>query len=170
MSNAISPRPEPPYEPERQIAIEEQSLARHIEWNRHADTKTSFVFAAATGMLGTLAAGLPPLSDLTDWQWAALALSALPLAVSLLLCVAATFPQTRGPRSLLFFGDIASRELKEYQLAVRARSAEDYLLDLTAQCHRNSQIAASKYAHVRRAIKALFLSVVPWLVTIWMFY
>lgn len=151
-----------------QIPIAESMLSRLLEWIRAVDTKTPLVIAIATGMLGVIAAVAPTPADLTLRSSLGMALGAVPLLGSLVLCLKATFPQTRGPLdSLIFFGGIATRSAEQFRDAVQKRTQEEYLLDLLAQCHRNAEIAASKYADLKRALYWLAASIPFWL---WVIY
>ena len=150
------------------IAIAEGTLSRLLEWIRAVDAKTPLVIAIATGMLGVIAAVAPKPGDLALRSSLAIALGAIPLIGSLVLCLMATFPQTRGPLdSLIFFGGIAKRSAQQFLDAERKRTQEEYLADLLAQCHRNAEIAASKYADLKRALYWLAASIPFWL---WVIY
>lgn len=45
-----------------------------------------------------------------------------------------------------------------------------YLADLNAQCHRNAQIASTKYRAVQSGMKWLFVSVPLWLLACYFLY
>jgi len=154
------------------VSILEDNLTRQLGWIVVADSKASFVFAIDTAMLGVLAA----VSTRIGSAWAvvpavftAFAL-AFGLATLLLLCFA-SFPRTKGPKnSLIYFGGIASRDTDQFRDAISQMSLESYTTDLVAQCHRNAEIASLKFTWVHRAIIALYLSVLPWLVAILLLY
>ena len=94
--------------------------------------------------------------------------AALP-ALSLWFCVKATSPQVHGPgKSLIFFGGISERDVGEYNRDLASLTQQQFLQDLSLQCHRNSVIAASKYRCVGRAMKALVWGVLPWLVGVYL--
>lgn len=166
----VSPPPDQPYHPDTpesladQVRLQEQALDRLLDWIRAADTKTSTIMAIDTGMLGIVIALLPASKsgDVTTLSW--VGVGCFTLALSLTLCAVATFPRIKGPQnSLVYFEGIAARTPAEYARAVESRSSRDYLADLTAQCHRNAEIAATKYRNVQRSILCLLVGIGPWL-------
>lgn len=149
----------------------EANLERLLGWIAAADAKTSTVFAFSTAMLGVFAGLLPRADSWTRLSAFCSLIAAVLLALSLLFSTFAAFPRTSGPRgSLLFFGGIADRTAESYLQDLKAASHDTYLEDLARQCHRNAQIAQSKYAWVRRAMAALYLSVLPWIAGIFLLY
>lgn len=95
----------------------------------------------------------------------------VPQCLSLLYCALATFPQTKGPAgSLIFFGGIASRSPEQHRADVAHLTREAHLADLTAQCHRNAQIASLKYRRVRSGTAWLFIGIAPWIYAIFHLY
>ena len=146
------------------IDRQEASLGRQLDWIRAVDGKTPLLLGLATALLGAIAAVAPAPSKISTIQAACAIAAAIPLLLSLVFCVFATFPRTSGPAdSLLFFGCISRLAPAMYQARVRSRTDDEYLTDLVAQTHRNAQIANSKYASVRRATLWLFVSIPPWL-------
>lgn len=147
------------------IDRQEASLGRQLDWIRAVDGKTPLILGLATALLGAIAAIAPAPSKISTLQAACAIAAAIPLLLSLVFCVFATFPRTDGPAdSLLFFGCIARMALAKYQARVRSRTDDEYLTDLVAQTHRNAQIAHSKYASVRRATLWLFVALPLWLI------
>lgn len=156
---------------DKKLAVMETTLARLLSWIGAADSKTGMVLAIDTAMLGTLAALAPRYSDWTACPAAASATAGALLGMSILMLSLASFPRMEGPRgSLIFFGEIGKAECDVFVRAIHARSADEYLADLATQCHRNAQIACQKYAWVRRALLALYLSLPPWLIAISLLY
>lgn len=150
------------------IELQERNLDRLLDWIRAVDTKTPIVMAIDTAMLGVVIALLPEprVSTAQTVFWIAFGSSSLVLG--LLLCALATFPQMAGPKnSLIFFGGIAGHTQADYARAVAGRSANEYLDDLNTQCHRNAQIALSKYKQVQRAVFWLLFGIGPWLITVY---
>jgi len=149
----------------------ETTLQLLLDWIAAADSKTNTLFGFATAMLGVLVAVAPPASG---WDLTAALLTgvaALLLATSLLLASLAAFPRTAGPEgSLLYFRGIVTRDAASYLQAVRDASGGDYLEDLANQCHRNAEIADTKFLWIQRAMIALYLSVLPWLAALYFLY
>ena len=145
-------------------AFLESNLVRQLAWIAAADSKSPFIFALDTAILGFLAAVSPKSTD--AWS-AAPAFFATFTAIfglaSLLFLSFAAFPRTKGPKdSLIYFGDIAQRDTTQFAEAVFRLSHETHLADLAAQCHRNAVVASLKFKWVQRALVALYLSVPPW--------
>ena len=154
------------------IGFLEKNLARQIAWINAADSKISFVFAIDTVMIGLLAAVSPKAAG--GWTVAPAIFAAFATVfglASLIFLSLASFPRTKGPRSsLIFFGGIAQRDADQFRKAASEMSAEAHFNDLCAQCHRNAEIAERKFAWVQRALLALYLSVAPWFVALYLLY
>src|SRR3954467_9109350 len=90
----------------------EANLARQLGWIAAADSKTGFVFALATAMLGFLAAAAPRHGQWTPEGVTTSVLASGALLISIGCLSAAVFPRTRGPKlSNIFFGAIANRDV-----------------------------------------------------------
>jgi hypothetical protein len=168
---STTPAPDPPSDDvlEVQIGRAEKTLDRLLEWIRAVDTKTPVVMAVDTAMLGVLAALAPSPDQFGATTWLCIAFGSVALIVSLGLCAMATFPQTKGPEgSLIYFGGIAARSAEAFAQAMYEQTNTQYLDDLLRQCHRNAEIAANKYARVRRALFWLVGGIVPWLATLYL--
>jgi hypothetical protein len=149
----------------------EKIFERLLGWITAADSKIGSVFAFSTVMLGILAGLFPKAGGWTPAAGSFAVAASIFLCISLLFSTFAAFPRTSGPGgSLLFFGGIASRKSDSYLQELRAVTVDSYLEDLALQCHRNAQIAERKFLWIRRAMVALYLSVVPWLVAIFLLY
>ena len=158
-------------DPHQKVEFLERSLDRLLGWIAAADAKLSTFFAIDTAMLAVLASLLPRPNCWTLLSGVSAALSGALLITSLGMLAAAAFPRTAGPkRSLVYFGGISDREFGQYWTDVDQITVPRYLNDLAQQCHRNAQIARSKYEWVRRAALALFLGVWPWLVAVFELY
>jgi len=145
------------------IAWTEAELARLLEWVRAAESRLALVLPLSTAMLGALAVLAPTASKWTMVSGIAASFAALLLVLSIAFAACASFPRTTGPRgSLIYFGGITDRELKQYKNEVKSMTAESYLEELIRQCHRNAQIAERKYAWVQRSMACLFLAALPW--------
>ena len=154
------------------ISFLESNLARQLGWISAADKKASFIFGIDTAMLGVLAAISPAAGK--DWSVAPATMATLALffgVTALLFLCFATFPRTTGPKgSILFFGGIANRSSKQFEDAVTQLTQESYIQDLSLQCHRNAEIADCKFDWVRKAQLALYISVLPWGIAIFLLY
>jgi len=154
------------------VTLLESNLERQLHWIQTADNKAAFAFGMSAAMLGLLAAIAP--NSTREWATipAVLASFAVVLNVAALLFLSfATFPRTTGPKgSLIYCGTIAERNVDQFSDAIRSLSADEYLLDLSAQCHRNAEIAALKFKWAQRAMLALYFAIAPWVVALWLLY
>ena len=154
------------------VSLLEANLMRQLQWIAAADTKAAFVFSLTTAMLGLLAAVAP--DNAADWNARSaiatviVVMCALVVLASLSLCA---FPRTSGPAgSMVFCGGVANLSEPEFRAAACALSHEAYANDLASQCHRNAVIAAEKFRWVRRAIIAMYVALIPWVLAIWWLY
>lgn len=153
------------------VARQELVLSRLLEWIRAADSRLRLVLPLSTAMLGALAVLIPPLPGWTVLGGVAAAGAAVFLVLSIAFAAFASFPRTNGPLgSLVYFGGIVSKDLGQYEAAVKAQAPEEYLEDLTRQCHRNAQIADRKFAWLQRSIGCLFAAAAPWTLAIFILY
>lgn len=158
-------------EEETAIARAESELDRLLVWVRSAESRLALILPLSTAMLGALAVLAPHASKWTvgGGITAAFAITFLLLSIAFAAC--ASFPRTTGPKgSLIYFGGITTRELPQYETAVRSMTPEAYLNDLINQCHRNAQIAERKYAWVQRSMTCLFLAALPWGLALFILY
>jgi hypothetical protein len=153
------------------VAFFEKTLERLLEWIRAADAKIPPVAAISTSMLAVIAALFP---DANNWDLISVGagiLAIIPLAICLILLFLASFPQTKGPtNSLIFFEGIKINDSTTYCTKVKKMTEEEYIIDLAEQCHRNAEIAGSKYWLLKCAMKSLFLSLLPWLFFVFVLY
>ena len=154
------------------LPLLEANLARQLQWIGAADTKATFAFTLVTAMLGVLAAIAPRSpAEWTVTPAVFASLAALLGVVALLFVSFASFPRTKGPPgSLVYCGGVARRSASEFKGAVDSLSVEEYVADLASQCHRNAEIAMQKFVWVQRALLCLYISVLPWALTLWLLY
>lgn len=145
----------------------EQELARLLEWIRSADVRVAFVVSLATAMLGILLLPTLEKEGSTCMSLSAAVLAGVLLVLGILSCAAASFPRTRSPNgSLIYFGDIGKLDLEEYKSRLGSMTKANYANDLIVQCHRNAQIASIKYSWIKRSMTFVFLSFLPWSLSI----
>ena len=154
------------------IPFLEKNLSRQLHWIASADAKVTLVFALATAMLGVLAAVAP--SSPTKWCITSTVLSSIAVvleAIALLFASLAAFPRTKGPAgSLIYCAGIAERTHDGFRNALGDMSNASYAADLVSQCHRNAEVAATKFLWIHRALICLYVSVLPWAFSLWMLY
>jgi len=149
----------------------EKILELQLGWVRAADTRLSLVIPLATAMLTALAALSPMPTEWTACTAIIFALTSIFLILSIVFSSLAFFPRTEGPEgSYVFFGGIASRKREEYLKVISELTEEDYISDLSSQCHRNAEIAGIKYGWAQKAIASLLVAILPWLFTVYSLY
>ena len=159
-------------EQKERINILEKNLSRQLDWISKADSKVPFIFALNTAMLGVVAALLP--NTAFGWDIAAgyfIFFTLFLCFISLLLLALSSFPRTDGPiGSLIYFGGIIAKEIEPFTNAVESLTTSEYMEDLIKQAYRNAQIANKKYFWIQRSLFCLFLSVLPWLMAVYLLY
>jgi hypothetical protein len=154
------------------IAVLEKSLNRQLDWVKSADTKAAFSFAMNTAMLGVLAAMAPKhAASWTTLQAVFASFAAFFGFISLASLSVAAYPRTQGPKqSLIFSAGIAQRSTDQFKQAMVVLDEDAYITDLAEQCHRNAEIAITKFSWVQRAVFCMYVAVVPWAVALWLLY
>lgn len=152
------------------IEIAEKNLQRLLEWVSRFDNKSVIILGVDTGMLGVLATFAPPFKSLSSAAIMSALISFLLLGLSLLFIYLGSYPRTTGPKmSLLFWGCIGKCNFSEYKDSFLKQSDEEYLNDLLEQCHRNSEIIDEKFTNLKKAYHMLFVGLLPWTITIYLF-
>jgi len=156
--------------PERNRFME-VSLFRLIVTSNGADTKVATLIGMNTTMLALLAALITRQEIVQAWVVGLVALAALALLLSLLFLSLSSLPRTSRPaRSIVFFGAISAVPSGTFAERVRTISDEEYLEDLTEQCYRTATIATQKFRWIQRAQMAWYVSIIPWLLSVYTLY
>lgn len=156
---------------EQRIKTLEETISRLLQWIAAAEARISVVLGLDTAMLGAIAvfAPTPKMWSTSAVAFAAIAVTAL--ALSLTFLAAASFPRTNGPKqSLIYFGGIAERDPDQFLSEIKTLTADKYIDDLSRQCHRNAQIALTKFSWIKRAKIALFFGIAPWAIALFVLY
>jgi len=149
----------------------EKELSRLLGWIQVADSRMALVIPISTAMLGAIAALSPAVDLWTAKPAIACSFAVFFLVLSFIFSAFASFPRVEGPKgSVIFFGGIVAREIDQFRQSVNALDESSYQDDLINQCHINSQIAITKFTWVRRAMISLFLSFVPWAISVFLLY
>ena len=144
------------------------ALERQLGWIQAADTKMTILVPVPTAMLGVSWVSAEHVSAMSWSLTLPLVAAVVLLGLSLVFSALSVVPRTDGPSaSSIFFGKIAQMAPPEYRAMISSRSPTDYLGDLAAQVHINAQIAARKHDLIRKAMYCLFLSIAPWLATLY---
>ena len=156
---------------EKKIAMLESNLGRILGFISTADNKVTTVFALDTAMLGVLAALTPQAGCWSTFLIIFAVVAATALIVSIIMITLTSFPRTNGPvDSLIYFGSISKRDINIYQKDILTMSLDEYISDLSKQCHINATIADIKYKWIRRATISLYLAVIPWFLYLYYTY
>jgi hypothetical protein len=149
----------------------EKILDRQLAWISRADARMSLVLPLATAMLGALAALAPAPANWEILPAILSSISAILIVLAIIFSSLACFPRTEGPKSSnIFFNGIAGHEAGQYRNIMCEISEDEYIDDKCRQCHRNAQIAKSKFEWIQKALASLFLSVIPWIITVYLLY
>lgn len=149
----------------------EDILARNIAWIASADSKAAAVFGFDAAMLGVLAALTPSAERWTVPTALAAGFSALTLIASLACLGMSTFPRLTGPKgSIIFFGTACALRPKEFSDRVKKGITDELVDDVAEQAYRNAEIATGKFQCLKYAQILLFVSVIPWLLAVYLLY
>lgn len=153
------------------IQLMESNLARMIGWVCTHDSKASFVWAIAAGMLGLLAHDSVQAQQAGAYQLVLAALPALPLLGVFYFLFHGAFPRTARERSvespsLLFFGTVARLRAADFHDRINQLDTTGYLRDLSNQCLELATIVDVKFKFLKRAYLFLFISILPWAASI----
>ena len=141
-------------------------LERNLSWIAEAEVKVGVIVTINMAMLGALAAAFGTLKAVERTEPVCLGtlIPAVIIAIAIICAAISIHPKLSGPpHSFLFFGRIAQMNKTDYSIKFRQATDGELLDDLTAQIHRNAEIAASKFLWVRRSMWWSFLSVIPWI-------
>ena len=153
------------------ITLMEGLLTRHQKTNLAADTKVGTLLGIITTMLAILAALVTHLGEMPTWVVILTALTAIGLLTGLLFLSFSSAPRTSRPsHSLVYFGSISRTSVETYVERVKTVSEDEFLEDLIRQCHRTAEIATQKYVWIQRAQWAWYVSLLPWLLTVFHLY
>jgi hypothetical protein len=157
---------------QQQIEVQEKSLARFLEWIRHADSKSQIFISLNLAMIAAIVAGLPTPDKFNVRSLILLVLGAGIPVVDLIHCLHAVAPKTtsNATKSHIFFGLVQEPSAEEFHKNVNSRRIQDYLEDLNDQCFANSQIASKKYRHLKSASIWTFRCMPIWITAIYLIY
>ena len=149
------------------LQIAQWLLDKQLECIASADAKVAVVITLNTAIVAILASTYATSSN-PDLPGTLLALSAGLFTFVALFCAAMSiFPRVKGSdKSLVFFGSVAENTFADYVHTFATSTVDHFVLDITAQVHRNAEIAKAKYVWVRRSIAFSFLVVPIWVSSI----
>jgi len=131
------------------------------------DAKASAVFAIDTGMLGYLAAHIPPLASLRWWEFPVPLAAFVLTGLSLKHLYGVAFPNLKGGSgSLIYFSEISKRREAKFVDEFLAQSEPEHLKDVLGQTWRNSEILAEKFRDLNWAFIFMISSIPPWVMAL----
>ena len=131
------------------------------------DAKASAVFAIDTGMLGYLAAHIPPWASLRWWEFAVPLATLALIGLSLKHLYGVAFPNLKGGSgSLIYFGEISKKREAKFVDEFLAQSEPEHLKDVLGQTWRNSEILAEKFRDLNWAFIFMISSIPPWVIAL----
>lgn len=149
--------------------IAKDNLSRVLGFFARVDTVSSIVLALDISALALLASNAPPLKTMDGWSIFAL-VAVILISLSLYHLYRGAFPRLDGgPLSLIYFREIAARKEEEFTKEFEEQNEDFYLNDLLSQIWRNSEILTQKFTHLNYAFTFLALSIIPWLVALFVF-
>ncbi len=154
------------------LLVAQWVLERNLAWIAAAEVKVGVIVAIDTAMLGALGAAFSSSSTSshtanTTWMYLWTVGAGVAIIAGLFCAAMAVLPRVDGPlKSLVFFGRVGVLEESDYVKQFKSATDTELLKDLTAQIHRNAQIAREKFAWVRASMYWSFISVVPWFAAI----
>ena len=149
------------------IAMLENELERLLQWVRASESRIPFVVSISTAMIGALALSISGKVSIFSLKAAIIFLPFFFLVFSIGLSILAAIPKTKAlTDSQIYFGSICNLDLESYKDRARLTSENDYFDDLLNQCHRNAQIAESKYLRIRWSMICLLIAIVLWTVSL----
>ncbi len=159
-----------------------QLLDRNGQWIGVADTKAGVVLGFLVATFPVLAApALPVVQEVAKAIprnanfWAYLPVAGfIALLVLFLVAALATLVHVlmtltprltrQGKPGLIFFGDVAGQEYKQWQQRMLALDPQMLALEVLEQVYATAYIADRKHRHVRQAIRALIVTILLGLV------
>ena len=155
---------------QEKLVLAEKNLEILVEWVGRFDNKIPIVLGINSGMLGMLVTFAPPLKNWTPGLFLLSIISVLGIGIGFVFFYFSSYPRTKGPKeSLYYFGSIADKNNSEYQQAFLKRNAEEHLIDILEQCHRNSEIITEKFWCLKGAYISLILSLFFSTMTVYLF-
>lgn len=153
------------------IELLERNLARQLDWIRAADTKIAPVILITTFLLGTSVAFISRASVLSGVT-ISLAIICVGMLLYTLFCmIMVNFPRiTRHDESSIFFEGVKATDFAGFEKKIAAMTRETYFHDLSNTCYENAMIASVKFGYVKKAMIALFLAIIPWVVLVYIIF
>jgi hypothetical protein len=155
----------------------ETNLKRVHEWIVAADQKVS-IFLAFQGVLLTLL--FPNIFSWTKNNFYNFSYyNLLFLIIGIFLTIYSLYKSTSAiiPRvtkdgnkkSIIYFGDIAKFNLKDFKKATKETNNDEYEIELVEQIHISSKIATKKHSQFRDAIFTLFAGIILLIISFLLF-
>lgn len=153
----------PPLSPQDARAFATTQLDRLMGFYPRIDGKASFLLALIVTMLGVMAINFP-IQKIGSPRGCAGIIAALLLVLSLWRLCYVFFPHlTSGEKlSLIYFGDIAREQWREYHNSLASVSEQELIEDITCQIWRNSKILKIKFDETQAALIFMIMALPFW--------
>ena len=146
------------------VADARWTLERQLAWISSAEVKVAVVVTVLIAMLAGLGAVYMGVPKKSAWAIGSTGACVFMATVAMWCAAMALKPNLSGPSSsLLYFGKISAFAEPDYSDKFSKATDAELPADLTAQIHRNAEIAGAKHKWVGRAIMIAFMAAVPWL-------
>ncbi|WP_420561411.1 Pycsar system effector family protein [Tepidicaulis sp.] len=145
----------------------EKNLERMLNWGVRHDARSSVLLGITAAMAGGLGAILPNIACWSLWAFFLVGSSYACIIYSVVHLALSQFPRTNSPNSsLLYFGTISKRNIREFERLLREQTQDEYLHDLSCQIHENAVLLDKKFSHTKHAMISLFVSLPFWTLSI----
>jgi len=154
-------------EQEQLLHTSKDELNLVLSFFPRVDAKASVVLAVNTGMVGYLAAHIPPLNSIRWWEYLPPSFAIALLTLSFWHLYKGAFPTLEGGnQSLVYFREIARRTESKFIDEFMAQEEVAYIKDVLAQSWRNSEILKEKFDHLKWSFIFLAAAVLPWTIAL----
>lgn len=145
------------------IEIIERQLDRIQSFIPRIDSRLTGYLAILSGQLALAFTNIEP-ADIKGWFMLTCLMTFIGCSVWAFIHIyQCSHPNIDGPKkSLIFFVEINKLSQESYKRELLATSIDALKSDLIIQIHRNSQIVAQKYSHLRSASGSILIGSAPW--------
>ena len=140
-----------------------QQLSMIHQFFPRIDAKATFLFGIVSAQIAFAATKLSAATLSIWWVSIPLALFAVMAMIVVLMVYRCAFPDLKGGHnSLIYFAEISKRTESSFCDAILSIESEELREEIATQIWRNSEIVAEKFRHLKAAMIAIMLGLVPW--------
>jgi len=145
----------------------ENTLNKQLDWISAADNKVGAYFSICTAMLGFHFYLFTTVKCLSIIQWVVFILATIFLLLSILFLLFVSYPRLNSPKpSMIYFGEIIKNTEAEYSIKMSSLQNQEIINDYKTQIYRNAEIANLKYKYLKLSSLCIYISLLPWLISI----